>query len=132
VTVEADVRYPRHLLTLPAVRGIIDFREPVAILRSRVAGTEAGDYVSQQFCERCDTVLGTNLAQGYAVIRMMRAERLFASLGVDPDGGVPGKFWERCDELVRTRGLRVPGYAQTREQPVTARQAHLNPLGYFR
>jgi hypothetical protein len=30
--VEADVRYPRHLLTLPAVRDLIDFDQPVAVL----------------------------------------------------------------------------------------------------
>lgn len=30
--VEADVRYPRHLLTLPAVRDLIDFSQPVAVL----------------------------------------------------------------------------------------------------
>jgi hypothetical protein len=30
--VEGDVRYPRHLLTLPAVRDLIDFSRPVAVL----------------------------------------------------------------------------------------------------
>jgi O-methyltransferase involved in polyketide biosynthesis len=30
--VEGDVRYPRHLLTLPAVRELIDFSRPVAVL----------------------------------------------------------------------------------------------------
>jgi hypothetical protein len=30
--IEADVRYPRHLLTLPAVRKLIDFDKPVAVL----------------------------------------------------------------------------------------------------
>ena len=30
--VEGDVRYPRHLLTLPAVRDLIDFGKPVAVL----------------------------------------------------------------------------------------------------
>jgi len=30
--VEGDVRYPRHLLTLPAVRKLIDFGRPVAVL----------------------------------------------------------------------------------------------------
>ena len=30
--IEGDVRYPRHLLTLPAVRDVIDFSEPVAVL----------------------------------------------------------------------------------------------------
>jgi len=30
--VEGDVRYPRHLLTLPAVRALIDFSRPVAVL----------------------------------------------------------------------------------------------------
>jgi S-adenosyl methyltransferase len=32
VAVEGDVRYPRHLLTLPAVRDLIDLSRPVAIL----------------------------------------------------------------------------------------------------
>lgn len=31
-SVEGDVRYPRHLLTLPAVRELIDFSRPVAVL----------------------------------------------------------------------------------------------------
>jgi hypothetical protein len=30
--VEADVRFPRHLLTMPAVRDLIDFGQPVAVL----------------------------------------------------------------------------------------------------
>jgi O-methyltransferase involved in polyketide biosynthesis len=30
--VEADVRYPRHMLTLPMVRDLIDFTRPVAVL----------------------------------------------------------------------------------------------------
>jgi hypothetical protein len=30
--VECDVRYPRHLLTLPGVRSLIDFDQPVAVL----------------------------------------------------------------------------------------------------
>ena len=30
--VEGDVRYPRHLLTLPAVRELIDFSRPLAVL----------------------------------------------------------------------------------------------------
>jgi S-adenosyl methyltransferase len=30
--VECDVRYPRHLLTLPAIRALIDFGQPVAVL----------------------------------------------------------------------------------------------------
>jgi hypothetical protein len=30
--VECDVRYPRHLLTLPAIRSLIDFGQPVAVL----------------------------------------------------------------------------------------------------
>lgn len=30
--VEGDVRYPRHLLTMPAVRDLIDFSRPVAVL----------------------------------------------------------------------------------------------------
>jgi hypothetical protein len=30
--VEGDVRYPRHLMTMPEVRGLIDFAQPVAVL----------------------------------------------------------------------------------------------------
>jgi S-adenosyl methyltransferase len=30
--VEADVRFPRHLLTMPAVRDLINFDQPVAVL----------------------------------------------------------------------------------------------------
>jgi S-adenosyl methyltransferase len=32
IAVEGDVRYPGHLLTLPAVREVIDFSSPVAVL----------------------------------------------------------------------------------------------------
>ena len=32
IAVEADLRFPRHLLTLPAVRNLIDFDQPVAVL----------------------------------------------------------------------------------------------------
>jgi SAM-dependent methyltransferase len=32
IAIEGDVRYPRHLLTLPAVRDLIDFGRPVAVL----------------------------------------------------------------------------------------------------
>jgi transcriptional regulator with XRE-family HTH domain len=53
--------------------------------RSRIAGAEAGDYVSRRFCERCDAVLGTTLADTYAAIRALRTQGLLAALAADTE-----------------------------------------------
>ncbi len=59
--------------------------------RSRIAGAEAGDYVSRQFCERCDAVLGTTLSHTYAAIRALRTQRLLVALAADTDDTRPAE-----------------------------------------
>jgi transcriptional regulator with XRE-family HTH domain len=74
--------------------------------RSAIANAEAGAAsLSRGFYERVDAVLGTKLAHGHGVIRVLRAERLNAA---SDDGTVPDDFTERCEEIVRTVALRVP------------------------
>jgi transcriptional regulator with XRE-family HTH domain len=78
--------------------------------RSSIANAEAGaTSLSRDFYERVDAALGTKLAHGHGVIRVLRAERLKAA---SDDGTVPDEFTERCDEIVRTVALRVPAQIQ--------------------
>jgi transcriptional regulator with XRE-family HTH domain len=98
----------------------------IAYSRSRVAGAEAGDYVSQQFCERCDEVLGTSLKQGYDVVRKLRMERLFASLEADAGGSGPREFWERCGERADSSGLQMLGSEEIRARSATAAEERLS------
>jgi hypothetical protein len=119
----------RALKTARASAGLVqrELAHKVGYSRSRVAGAEGGDYVSQQFWERCDVVLGTTLADGYAVIRTLRTQRLFAALGAGAGEGLAG-FWQRCGELAETTGLPVPGHAGVRARPAAAlREGHCPP-----
>jgi transcriptional regulator with XRE-family HTH domain len=94
--------------------------------RSRVAGAEAGDYVSQQFCERCDEVLGTSLKQGYDVVRKLRMERLLTSLEVEPGGNGSREFWEGCGERADSSGQQMLGYEEIRARSATAAEECLS------
>jgi len=77
--------------------------------RTSIANAEAGvTCLSRDFYQRVDTVLGTNLAHGHSVIRVLRAERAHANA----PGTVPDEFTERCEEVVRATALRVPGHAE--------------------
>jgi hypothetical protein len=98
----------------------------VGYSRSRVAGAEAGDVVAGQFWERCDAVLGTTLAQGYAVIRALRTRRLLAALGADSGEELAG-FWQRCGVLVATTPVPVPGNADIHQRPAVASQERYKP-----
>lgn len=77
--------------------------------RSSIANAECGSTaLARDFYERIDVVLGTNLAHGHDVLRVLRTERLHA----DTPGTVPDEFSERCEEIVKAVALRVPGHAQ--------------------
>jgi len=81
--------------------------------RSRIAGAEAGDCVSRQFCERCDAVLGTRLAERHTAIRALRTQRLLAALAEDTDDIHP-------DEPANGREMRGSAgiYAQSRPETI--------------
>jgi transcriptional regulator with XRE-family HTH domain len=118
----------RTLRTARLMAGFLqrELAQKIGYSRSRVAGAEAGDYVSQQFCERCDKVLGTKLTQGYDVIRKLRIERLFTALGANPGDSEPGESWERCGALAETRRLPVPGYDEVQERPAAGQEERLS------
>ena len=80
--------------------------------RSAIANAEAGACnMSRDFYARVDSVLGTKLVRGHEVVRVLRAERLGASLAADA-AGCPDEFAQRCAQIVKAVELRVPDYAQ--------------------
>ncbi len=88
--------------------------------RTSIANAEHGARgLSQDFYERVDGVLGTKLAHGREVVRVLRAERVRASMAADPDTG-PDEFKERCEQIVNAITARVPDHAEIRADLVGA------------
>lgn len=82
--------------------------------RSAIANAESGAAVlSRTLYQRVDAVLGTGLARGHDVIRVLRAESLAARRTADT-GPRPDEFAERCDDMIKTLTLRVPDGAKIR------------------
>jgi transcriptional regulator with XRE-family HTH domain len=82
--------------------------------RSTIANAEAGaPSLSRTLYQRVDAVLGTSLANGHDVIRVLRAERLAASRTA-ATGPQPDEFAERCNDMIKTLTLRVPEAAKIR------------------
>jgi transcriptional regulator with XRE-family HTH domain len=86
--------------------------------RGRIAGAETGDYVSRRFCERCDAVLGTTLADTYAAIRALRTQRLLAALAAGTEN-------TRHTESATVR--EIPGSAEVRGPEPEAGDLRVRP-----
>jgi transcriptional regulator with XRE-family HTH domain len=76
--------------------------------RTSIANAEAGiTALARDFYERIDVVLGTSLARGNDVLRVLRAERREAKRAAGT-GPQPDEFAERCDDMIKTLTLRIP------------------------